>query len=69
MNNIVGLQKDVILRLEERNKVLTMELVEKIETISNLSQVLAYLTDGRFRNFTADNWKKIITDYCESEIN
>ena len=68
MVDVVELQKERILMLESVQKDLYKELIEKMEIITNLSKVLTYLTDGKFKEFAKeDNWRRVIVDYLEGE--
>lgn len=65
---VVELQREQIERLEKHAMDLANQLQEKIQVIGDLSQVLAHLTDDKFKDFINDdnNWNKVITEYLET---
>ena len=68
MTDVVELQRQHIKLLEQRMTELTNDLVKQIEINGNLSQVLAYLTDNRFKQYAShDNWNRVICEFLVSE--
>jgi len=70
MTDVVELQRQHIKLLDQRMTELTNDLVKQIEINGNLSQVLAYLTDNRFKQYASrDNWNRVICNFLESDDN
>ena len=66
--DVVELQRQRIDQLEKRNSETLNKLITQIDINANLSHVLAYLTDQKFKHFASENnWNKVIVDYLESE--
>ena len=68
MTDVVELQRLKILNLEKRNSDLVQELCKQIDVNADLSRVLSYLTEGRFREFVKGyDWNSCIGDYLMEE--
>jgi hypothetical protein len=64
--DVVELQRQRIKELEDMVSDRTVELCGLYETLSNLSHVLAYLTDDKFKVFASEHqWNGLIVDYLE----
>ena len=66
--DVVELQRKEIERLRTEIGMLTDYNITLLETNANLSTVLGYLTDNKFKAFaSADNWRRVICDHFDAE--
>lgn len=74
--DVVAEQRKRIEKLEEDIVNLRMDMVKVVETNSNLSLVLAHLSNTDFREYlftqhqldsSIRNWNKMITEYLEND--
>jgi len=64
--NVVEIQKQRIAKLEKRIMDMTSTICAQVDVIQNQSNILAYLTDDKFREFASENdWNKVIVDFKE----
>ena len=66
--SVCELQREEIERLRLQVIQVADEISKQIEVNCNLSRVLSWLTEDRFREFAEkDNWHRVICDYLESD--